>query len=239
MRYAIYFTPAPDSELYRRGSAVLGYDCYAQRHLPAPHIPGIAPEELAGGAAGARKYGFHATIKPPFSLRKGAELPELRKALAAFAATTAPVYVGQLEIAGPGAFVALEPVAALMDRAQIFALQMLAAETVAWFDAFRAPLSDADLLRRPPSLLPPRQQALQQRWGYPWVFEAFRFHMTLSDKLADLRLSAWRESLAQWFGPVDLTIDALTLMEQENRDSPFRVVERFELSKDQVTDSQE
>lgn len=224
MRYALYFTPPADSDLHQRGSAVLGHDCYTGRTVQPPSIAGITPDALSTHTAGARKYGFHATIKPPFSLRQGLEIGALRTALADYAASTAPVCVGALQVAGPGKFVALEPVEPPV------ALHMFAAETMAWFDAFRAPLSPADLARRPPDNLPPRQQALQQRWGYPWVFEAFRFHMTLSDMLPDPDLANWRTALDTWFGPQSLTIDALTLLVQSDRAAPFEVVERYALT---------
>lgn len=224
MRYAIYFTPPPESDLHQRGSAMLGYDCYSGASAPPAGPPGIPPAELAAGVVQAGKYGFHATIKPPFCLREGTSLDGLRQALADYAATTAPVHVGALRVAGPGNFVALEP------QTPSLALYMFAAETVTLFDAFRAPLAPADLARRPPEQLPPRQRALQQRWGYPWVFEAFRFHMTLSDICPDERLPVWREALAAWLGPQDLTLDALSLLVQETRAHPFRVIGRFALT---------
>lgn len=224
MRYAIYFTPAPQSLLHQRGSALLGYDCYSGIRTPPEGPAGIPAAELAASIQEAWKYGFHATIKPPFSLRSGTGAGQLQARLADWAADTAPVHIGAVRVAGPGDFVALEP------ETPSLALQMFAAETVAWFDDFRAPLTPADLARRPPDSLPPRQRALQQRWGYPYVFEAFRFHMTLSDALPNDRLAAWRTALGAWFGPLDLTIDALTLLAQNERGGPFRVVSRHELT---------
>lgn len=224
LRYAIYFTPAPDGDLHRRGSAILGYDCYSGAEIPTAGPAPIAPTELAAGVAGARKYGFHATIKAPFSLCAGREAGQLQEHLARYAADVAPVRLGGMRVAGPGDFVALEPAAPSL------ALQMFAAETVAWFDDFRAPLTPEDLARHPPTSLPPRQRALQQRWGYPYVFDAFRFHMTLSDSLPEPQLSRWRAALADWFGPLELTVDALSLLAQEERDKPFRVISRHELT---------
>ena len=35
-RYAIYFVPAPDSDLYRFGAHALGYDAFSGDPLPFP-----------------------------------------------------------------------------------------------------------------------------------------------------------------------------------------------------------
>ncbi|GHE72413.1 phosphonate metabolism protein [Camelimonas fluminis] len=224
MRYAIYFTPAPQSPLHQRGGALLGYDCYSGVRTPPAGPADIPAPELAASVQEAWKYGFHATIKPPFNLREGTDASQLQERLADWAANTAPLSIGTMRVAGPGNFVALEP------ETPSLALQMFAAETVAWFDDFRAPLTPTDLARRPPERLTPRQRVLQQRWGYPYVFEAFRFHMTLSDALTRDRLAAWRAALGAWFGPLDLTIDALTLLAQDERGGPFRVVSRHRLA---------
>ena len=51
------------------------------------------------------------------------------------------------------------------------------------FERVRAPLSDHDRQRRLKSPLTPRQIEHLDRWGYPYVFEEFRFHMTLTGSL--------------------------------------------------------
>src|SRR5205085_4569680 len=62
-------------------------------------------------------------------------------------------------------------------------LELLAAEATKAFDPFRAPLSPEDRARRKPDKLAPRQRDYLDRWGYPYVFEEFRFHMTLTGRL--------------------------------------------------------
>lgn len=221
MRYALYYLPDPQSEVFRKGSALLGHDCYTGQAVAPPQLPGLAGEDVAQHVRQARKYGFHATLKPPFTLRDGASEADLLEAARSFCALATPLDAGPMQVAGPGPFVALEPVAPPP------ALGMMAAEIVAFFDRFRAPLSAADLARRPPEQLAPRQQALQQRWGYPWVFETFRFHMTLSDRLDEERLAQWRGALAAWFGQPPLLLDSLAVLRQNDRDAPFQVIERL------------
>jgi hypothetical protein len=56
------------------------------------------------------------------------------------------------------------------------------------FDGFRAPLTPEDRARRNPSALTPRQCDYLDRFGYPYVMEDFRFHMTLTGRIgADRR----------------------------------------------------
>ena len=66
-----------------------------------------------------------------------------------------------------------------------------------------------------------------ERWGYPYVFEAFRFHMTLTGRLAADERETWRARLAEAYGDADgLVVDALTLLRQDGT-APFRVVSRI------------
>ncbi len=45
------------------------------------------------------------------------------------------------------------------------------------------PLTDAELARRRRAALTPEQDALLQAWGYPYVLEHFRFHLSLTGPL--------------------------------------------------------
>ena len=66
----------------------------------------------------------------------------------------------------------------------------LAASTVSYFDKFRAPLSDIDIEKRRRRRLTPQQDALMLRWGYPYVMQEFKFHMTLTGPLAPNEIDA-------------------------------------------------
>jgi len=60
---------------------------------------------------------------------------------------------------------------------------MLAADAVAFFDPFRAAPSEQEIAHRVPQKLTERQRAFLAEWGYPYVFDEYRFHITLTDKL--------------------------------------------------------
>lgn len=216
-RYALYFVPAPGSALGAFGTGVLGVDSADGREVPRP----AALAGIEAVTAAPRVYGFHATLAAPLRLAPGRDEGDLVAAVEALAHGHPPVPVGPLRVALIGAFVALVPAGPAP------AVDLLAAECVAALDPLRAPLTDAERAKRRPERLDPRGQALLARWGYPHVFEAFRFHMTLTDALPEAEREPWRARLAEAFGRAEpLVIDAVTLLRQEDG-APFRVLRRF------------
>lgn len=208
-RFAIYFVPAADSALYRFGASVLGYDCYRGENID--FIAG-ADAGWCDKVAAARIYGFHATLKPPFRLRPGVELADVETAFDQFAKSRAPIEVGRLDVRAIGTFIALTLAAPCL------AVGELAADCVRYFDTYRAPLSAQERSRRLTPWLTARQRSHLDRWGYPYVFEDFRFHMTLTGHLAeadrDRALGRLRERFATVDAAQDLTIDRLVVVRQ-------------------------
>ncbi|MCF3933556.1 DUF1045 domain-containing protein [Acuticoccus sp. M5D2P5] len=184
MRYAVYLTPPHGSPLLERAEAWLGRSALsgAVGEPAAPHQARVA--------APAR-YGFHATMRAPFSLAPGVSEADLIARFRAFAAEQPPLEV-TLEIAELGHFVALEAI----DHAPVAA----AAEAVVRaFESARAPLDEADRARRSPGLLDARGRELLDAWGYPFVMERFVFHMTLSGSIEAVAVPAVTEAAAAHF----------------------------------------
>ena len=80
--------------------------------------------------------------------------------------------------------------------------------------------------------LTPRQRDYLDRWGYPYVFEEFRFHMTLTGRLPAERREPVVAMLRERFaatGVGPLAIDAIALCRQDNPNSRFRVIGRWPL----------
>lgn len=175
-RYAIYFAPA-DAGLWRAGSDWLGWDAVTGRPVGPPALAGLAVAGLAAATRAARSYGFHATLKAPFRLAAGQTAQGLRHALAETAADLAPVPLPGLAVRPLGPFLALT----LPTEAP--ALAQLATDVVTRLEPFRAPLTAAEIARRRPERLSPRQRELLDLYGYPFVFEEFRFHMSLTGDL--------------------------------------------------------
>ncbi|CAN5732695.1 hypothetical protein BH24DEI2_BH24DEI2_07530 [soil metagenome] len=61
--FALYYLPPADDELYRLGSAVLGYDVRAGKSLePSPGLLGALGGVPDAWVADARDFGFHLTV---------------------------------------------------------------------------------------------------------------------------------------------------------------------------------
>jgi putative phosphonate metabolism protein len=227
-RYAIYFVPAADQPLFRFGRAVLGYDCYTGEETPHPHSDKLAPADWAALTREPRIYGFHATLKAPFCLLPSFDEAALMREFAAFAAArrTIPVIEPCVRTLGP--FIAVMP------RRPCVALDEFAARCVTEFDRFRAPLTREERERRVAAGLDPAEIANLDRWGYPFVFEAFRFHMTLAGPVTPARrdcvLALMQEAFARQCGDSDLAIDRLALLRQDGAQARFRVVAQAALN---------
>jgi len=225
-RYAIYFAPDPASDLARFGAAWLGYDVATGETVAQPTAAAIAPEHLHAITAEPRRYGFHATLKPPFALADGTDAKALAVAVAALAGDIAAFTAPRLHLANISGFLALTlsaPCAEMRD---------LAARCVSALDRLRAPPSLAELERRRRANLTARQEALLARWGYPYVMEEFRFHMTLTARLDAEEGAAVSAELRPLVAPLcetPLAIDTISLFHQPSTDAPFRLVRRYPL----------
>ena len=117
---------------------------------------------------------------------------------------------------------------ALVPMTDAQALQTLAARCVTVFDPFRAPMSDAERMRKTKPHMSDLHRHNLARWGYAHVMEAFRFHMTLSGPLArEIRTQVIAQAEAH-FAPVQLsplTIAAITLV-GERTDGTFKSIEQ-------------
>jgi hypothetical protein len=69
-RFAVYFAPAPGSDLETFGCGWLGRGLRGE-DLPQPLVTGVAPARLAEITRSPRHYGFHGTLKAPFALADG------------------------------------------------------------------------------------------------------------------------------------------------------------------------
>lgn len=225
-RYAIYYVPAPGSDLDRFGAELLGYDAFGGEDLPFPEGLQAVPDwrDLTGDP---RKYGFHATLKAPMSLAPGKTEAELLATCAAFAATPRPIPLIRPVVGSIEGFIAVIPAEPPPELIQ------LAADSVSQFDSFRAPLSEADRARRNPSQLTPVQREHLDRWGYPYVMDEFRFHMTLTGRLGAERREPVLAMLAERFVALNLPtlpIDRIAVFRQESNAARFRIVNHWKLS---------
>jgi ribose 1,5-bisphosphokinase len=169
-------------------------------------------EALTGDA---RRYGFHATLKAPFRLANGATLAELAAKLDALCRELEAFTLPRPCVA------LLEDFLALVPMHPDARLDAIAATCVTAFDRFRAPLDEREMARRRAVTLSTRQEALLARWGYPFVLEEFRFHMSLTGRLAGARAPQIPALPADplWF-------DSICIFEEAAPGEQFRTVHR-------------
>lgn len=224
VRFAIYFAPVEDSPLHRFGRACLGRDVVTGAPWPQPIIENMPATRWREMTASARMYGFHATLKPPFCMRAGRTPDELIRRLDLFASRRWAFDAPPLRVTRIADFIALVP-----DESSA-ALSTLAESCVRDLDEFREPLSLEEHARRQTKSLSPRQKDLLATWGYPYVLDEWRFHMTLANGLASDEIERLCVALGRLAAPCDempLHVDGVCLFEQPATDAPFMLVRRF------------
>ncbi|PDT87944.1 phosphonate metabolism protein [Bradyrhizobium sp. Y36] len=226
-RYAIYFAAGPTSPLSRFGAELLGYDAYSGDEVAFPQGALQVAPDWRDVTADPRKYGFHGTLKAPMALVSGKTEAELTAACATFARKARPRPVIQPVVDAISGFIAVIP------AEPIEALQQLAADCVRELDVFRPALTAEDRARRKPEKLSERQRDYLDRWGYPYVMEEFRFHMTLTGRLDAERRGPILEMLRTRFaalGIETLEIDRITLFRQDDAKARFRIIGEWMLA---------
>lgn len=217
-RCAVFMSPAPESDFARLGAEWLGRDCWTGKLVGQPNVEGISQATKQ-----PRHYGFHATMRAPFELANSVTSDQLRATLRAFAADQAPLRLN-LSPRCLGPFLALQT----DEQSQIAALQ---SELLPVVEPFRAPLSNYDLARRKKAPLTERQIELLEQWGYPYVLDELRFHMTLTGPQSSADLDRFRAAAEQHFAGFEHAADTLglALFHQPDRQSPFRAEHYFPL----------
>jgi len=227
-RYAIYYADSADSALSRFGAEMLGYDAHSARELPFPEQALVTAPDWRDVSADPGKYGFHGTLKAPMALAAGRTEADLAAVCAGFAAKARPIPVIRPTVDAISGFIAVVPAAPVSE------LQQLAADCVRDFDDFRAPLTAEDRARRKPEKLTERQRNYLDRWGYPYVMEEFRFHMTLTGRLDAERREPILAMLRRRFAALGLTtlaIDRIALFRQDDATARFRVIGEWALTR--------
>lgn len=226
-RYAVYYAPANDDPIWALGSEWLGRDAYGGGVVPRRAIAAFSNREIDELTASPRRYGFHATMKAPFELSDVQTEGALLDFADTFAADQSPFEVA-LTPQALGKFLALR----LVDSSE--AMTALHTDCVKAFDAFRAPLSEADIARRRRSNLTPEQDARMLEWGYPYIFDQFRWHMTLSNKIEDddlrARLLAVLQDLFAEACRAPHEVNGVAVYKQDDRDAPFVILKRVHFS---------
>jgi Protein of unknown function (DUF1045) len=220
-RVAIYYAPLPDDLLATLSSSWLGRDPLTNASVPQPRLDGI--EEFT---AEPRAYGFHATLKPPMRLIEGADWAEVMAAVRKVAAGIAPFALPTMAVCDLRGFLALRETIPCPD------LQALADACVGQLDSFRRLPSPDELARRRNANLTAEQDEMLVRWGYPYVFGTWFFHMTLTRRLSDAEKSIIMPAARDWFAPalaVPRRVEDICIFIQATPDVAFTLAERVKL----------
>ena len=222
MRVALYYAPALDDPLWRLGSAWLGRDGETNAPVAQPDLP-----DIAAVTADPRGYGFHATLKPPMRLLPGRGWDAVVTACVEVAAGVAPFDLPRLGVVDLRGFLAI------CDAEPSAPLQALADACVGGLDHLRLPPDAGELARRRRSALTPAQDAMLVRWGYPYVFETWFFHMTLMRRLSSDEQAVYRPAAEAMFAETlraPRRVVDICLFTQASEEKPFSLAERISLS---------
>jgi putative phosphonate metabolism protein len=220
-RVAVYYAPRGGDVLFADAAAWLGRDPATGAIVQQPDIAGIAE-----ATAEPRLYGFHATLKPPMRLADGCGWKDLAAAAATLADRIGPFDLPALSVQDVFGFLALresEPSALL---------QALADACVEHLDAFRAPPSETEFSRRRRAGLTPLQDEMLVRWGYPYVFDTWFFHLTLTRRLSAVEKQVFMPAAETYFARAIATrrrVSDICLFVQPAPGAPFVIRERFPL----------
>lgn len=224
-RYALYFAPAAGSAWDRFGAAWLGRSAYTGESLEQPEIPGVDAGRFRALTDAPRRYGFHATLKAPFRLAAGRTLDELLQELPMSFGQMPSFRMPAMKVAVLDRFLALVPDG---DETQI---NRVADECVTRFDRYRQPADAGEIARRRSAELTPREDEYLLRWGYPYVLDAFRFHMSLTGPLgSDAEAAALKRAAASLMPGEILRFDAVTLFREPSPGAELRVAGRASLA---------
>lgn len=230
-RYALYFTPSADSQFWQTGSAWIGRDAARNGPITRPLLASIANDTLIAITQHPRRYGFHATLKAPFHLAENSNVDSLLEHVVAFTNTQSRFSLPRLKVAMVEDFLALVP--AEHSRQ----IELIARTCVTEFDHHRQPLTDAELFQRRAKKLSTHQDEMLLRWGYPHVFDSFRFHFTLTNSLCGMDgrfVTQIREAAEQLFTD-DMVrrcaFDAISVFKEPHPGADFQQVMRAPFSK--------
>jgi hypothetical protein len=222
MRFAIYYSPSQMSLLHELGASWLGYNAFNGGQVPQPG-DGL----LSGKTEQPSHYGLHATLKAPFQLKPDRTFKDLQAGVANVAQKFSKVVIPKLVLSSDDGFLALVP------EQQKDDVTALAKACVCDLDYLRRQPEESELKRRMSNDLTTRQVEYLAQWGYPYVLDQFRFHITLTRRLNGADMVAVTELAREHFAEIldqPLTISALTTFMEAGPGVKFRVADTFLLT---------
>jgi len=231
-RYAIYFAPAKNSGLYEFGKQILGRtesDPVQRFNFDVMHAADQPAEAFVRQhTKPAAFYGFHATLKAPFTVKPELSIEALKESIRDFANRTSAIPLKGL---APNRY---KGFTALSFAEQPKAVLDLASACVLEFEPFRQAQTKEEIEARVTGKsLNEKQREKLELYGYPHVLDLFNFHMTLSGRIEDeteqAEFLSWAEALYATYVQKTPNLNQLTLWYQSSRDKPFKQIDVFPL----------
>lgn len=226
MRYALYYAPERDSRLWEKLCCWFGHDPETNQPVVRPAVTDISTDRLIELTKTPARYGPHATIKAPFRLQPGMHISQLTQRLEEFCAGLCNFALPQLTLACINNFFCLIPCEDLI------ILEKIAAACVREFDRFRAPFTPLEKARWRAVILTEKEKYNLRRWGYPYVLDCYRFHITLTAQIYDpAERNRVHRAIMHEFGTLleqePIWINGISLFVEPGPDKPFQLQQRF------------
>ena len=222
-RYAIYYAPIENCELDVFGKCLLGWDPYKGEEITKPYplkLPNL--QKFSRFVLTPKQYGFHGTIKAPFRLKDGYTYNDLENKVGEISKQIHSFHLNKLIIKKLGYFIALIPTNNLK-------VNEVSNKFVEGLDYLRDELSENEIKKRNPIKLTSRQKKMLFKWGYPYVFNEFKFHLTLTSKLnieeIDDVFKSLQNILTQ-FNLIKINFNSVCIFGQKS-DEKFYFIKRF------------
>ena len=232
-RVAIYFLPKKNSSLENFGKNLLGRDINKKKKISLTRRQkyfinrGFTYfDELKDYCEQPAKYGFHATLKAPFRLKRNVKTKNFYDVISHIAAQHSRFKIKGLKIVYSKKFTFIT------SRKPNKLLINLENDLVKHLDTFRAELNKTEIKKRIPDSLTFKQNKYLKEWGYPFVFDQFKFHMTLmnqnNNKLSN-KQKLELEKLIYKISNNVIEFNEISLL-GENKNDHFEEIKRFKLN---------
>ena len=224
-RYAVYFSPPADSELSKFASSWLGWDAQSAKKISHPIFKDLT-SDISELTKKQSCYGFHGTLKPPFSLANTKNESELKAAILELSQSIKKFEISAVSLQLINGF------AAVVAKYENNEIKNLAKRCVQELDSFRRPESLKVVQKRRSTGLSKNEEFNLQRWGYPYVMDNFQFHLTLTRKLNPEESKNVMEVLASELNEVlsiALPVRDICLFGESHTSGNFQIIESFPL----------
>ena len=232
-RVAIYFLPKKNSSLENFGKNLLGRDINKKKKISLTRRQkyfinrGFTYfDELKDYCEEPAKYGFHATLKAPFRLKRNVKTKNFYDVISHIAAQHSRFKIKGLKIVYSKKFTFIT------SRKPNKLLINLENDLVKHLDTFRAELNKTEIKKRIPDSLTFKQNKYLKEWGYPFVLDQFKFHMTLMNQNNNKLSNKQKLELEKLIYKISnnlLEFNEISLL-GENKNGYFEEIKRFKLN---------